>query len=48
MRHISLWFMVMMLLYWKSRNTLKSTEAVLDIGTKVSLDVNAEKTKRIF
>jgi hypothetical protein len=47
MAHISLWFMVMMLIYWvEEYNTIKKNTEALVVGSKESsLEVNADKTK---
>jgi hypothetical protein len=45
MGHISFWPMLMMLIFWEKTDTIqKSTEALLDAGKEVGLEVNSEKT----
>jgi len=48
MAHISLWFMLMMLIYWAEehiRTTKKNTKALAVANKKIGLQVNAYKTK---
>jgi hypothetical protein len=46
MEHISFWPMTMMtLIFWEKSDTVqRNTEALLDAGKEIGLEVNSEKT----
>jgi hypothetical protein len=48
MGHISIWSMLMMLIYWVKDKYHKNTETLLVTSKEVSLEVHAEKTKNMF